>query len=173
MDTLRPLLAMGEKGSGHVASSLPTIGVGIRLVSQEPFVCKVVTDPLADASDLSSRFGSNEATLNESVDCPAPWRAARTAASILVSTLRARRVRLTTGISTVVPVVRMLDRAVDPSASSSAIHARAMLQKTMPAVEFTHTQNAAPTAASTAAGTIKRHSHKRLGQTTIYSKSRK
>src|SRR5260370_479553 len=107
------------------------------------------------------------------VGCSITPRVARTAASILARTFRARRVRFTSGKSMVAPVVRMLDLAVGPSASSNPAHARATLEKIAPAVEFTHCQRETPRAASSTAGIIRRHSHKRLGQTIMYSKSRK
>lgn len=96
--------------------------------------------------------------------CIVTSREAQTAASIVLRTLRARRVRFTNGRSTLTPVARTRDTAVGPSASSSTTHAKPMPVKIAPEVEFTHCHRQVPRAASSTPGTIRRHSHKRLGQ---------
>ena len=51
--TLLPLHAAGETSSGHGVNPMPTVVGGVRLVSQEPFVCVAVAiEAVADASDL-------------------------------------------------------------------------------------------------------------------------
>src|SRR4029077_12093864 len=173
--TLPPLPAADETCSEHGASSSRRVCGGGRLVCQEPFVgVAAAMEAGADASDLVGAWTSaDEVMLAGAVGCSITPRVARTAASILARTFRARRVRFTSGKSMVAPVVRMLDLAVGPSASSNPAHARATLEKIAPAVEFTHCQRETPRAARSTAGIIRRHSHKRLGQTIMYSKSRK
>ena len=64
--------------------------------------------------------------------CSTMPRVARTAASILASTLWARRVRFTSGMSTLIPVVRTRDFAVGPRASSRSTHAESNTNKNLP-----------------------------------------
>jgi hypothetical protein len=71
------------------------------------------------------------------------------------------------------PVVRMRDLDVGPRASSNATHARDMQPKIAPEVWFTHSQNAAPSAANETPGMINRNIHQRLDHTMTDSKSRK
>src|SRR5579862_572711 len=100
-------------------------------------------------------------------------RDARTAASMAARTLLARRVRLTNGRSLLAPVVRTREPAVGPSASSSKTQAAAIPMKIAPAVEFVHCHRAAPRAANSTPGIIRRNSHERLGHTIMLSRSRK
>src|ERR1043166_7416708 len=106
----------------------------------------------------------------ETADCIAISRDARTAASIFASTFFARRVRFTNGKSTLAPVLQIRPLAVGPSASSDATHKRAIPLKISPAVGSTHCQNETPSTATNTAG-INRNSHKRLGPATTDSKT--
>lgn len=167
--TLPQLRAGDETSNGHGATAWRRLCARAWLVDQETFVAVAVTDAsnvvwIEDSADWVMVAGT--------IGCSMA-RAARTAASILERTFRARRVRFTSRSSTLAPVVRIRDLAVGPSANSNITHARDMPVKIAPAVEFAHNQSEAPSAPSNMPGIIGRNSHKRLGQTATDSKSRK
>lgn len=176
VDIALPLPAADVTGSEHGANSSERACEGVQLVCQKAFVCVAAAmEAVAEPADLVGTGGSaGGATIAGSVDCSRTPPVARTAASILPRTFRARRVRFTSARSTLAPVVRMRERAVGPSASSSATHSTAKLPKIAPAMEESiHCHEAPPRAASSEAGIISRHSHIRLGHTMMYSRSRR
>ena len=126
LDTAMPLHVAGETSSEHGANSSPRLCRMVRLACQKPFV----TEPSAmeEAADAAWELVWTETA----AACIATSREARSAASIVSRTLRARRVRFTKGRSTLTPVVRTRDPAVGPSASSSITHARPMPVKIAP-----------------------------------------
>jgi hypothetical protein len=184
VDTAPRLHVADETSSGHGANSS-----WARLACQMPFVC--VASAMEGAADAASEFVGTETpagcglsagtagcpldmgTGDCTADCGVTSREARTAALIASRTFSARRVRLTTGRSTLTPVAQTREPAVGPSASSSNTHARPTPVKISPEMEFAHSQKQAPITANTTPGIITRYRHERLGQTTIHSRSRK
>jgi len=171
--TSPPLHAVDETGSARHAGASRTVCRAARLVCQEPFVC--VASAMGTAAEPPEADGEDGLTgsrlVTGAAGCEIAPRVVRTAASIFARTLRAPRVRLTKERSTLAPVVRMRDFAVGPNTSSNATHATPMPPKTAPVVRLAHCENARSSAANIAPGTISRHIHVRLGQTTIDSRS--
>jgi len=166
-DTALPLHVADETNSGHGADSPSTRCRVARLAYQRPFVSEL------SATEGAAAVASEFIWVETTAGCIATPREARSAASILLRTLGARRVRLTNGMSMLTPVARTRDPAVGPSASSSNNHATPMPVKISPAMEFAHCQRPAPRAINNTPGIIMRSRHERLGQTTMHSRSRK
>lgn len=171
--TAPPPHAGGEIGSGHGVVPSWRVYREARLECQEPFVWVTGAWVTGAASELVGAEGSAACGLFiADVGCSVTARTARAASSIFARTLRARRIRFTSGRSTVTPVVRMRASAVGPSTSSNANQLTPRPPKIAPGVRFTHCHKPIPSTTSST-GITNRNAHRRLGQITIDSRSRK
>ena|SRR5947209_18259 len=95
-----------ETSSVRGASPSRKVCGAVRLMRQKAFVCVAAEmGAVTDDSEIASTLDASEALRAGALGCSMTTRAARTAASIVARTFCARRIRFTSGRSTVAPTV--------------------------------------------------------------------